>query len=441
MQRTTLGLPGSSSSSLRRGGLVRWLGVLCLSVMLAACGGGGDNNSSSSSGGSSGSGGGSGSGTGSGSSNTSSANAQPIAANGTNAVPINVNSGVAGFVNIPNVSVTVCAPGSSVCQTIDNIQVDTASFGLRIVGSAAQSVLGSLPGTRASNGGQLAECAGFADGYTWGTVRTADVKIGTEVASGVPIQIVGDLDPSTAPTGNNGCPSGNDENTVGDIGANGILGIGPQTYDCGSGCVSTALNAMYFSCTNGANCTGVATPLAQQVANPVTKFAVDNNGVIVQLPPVPDNGAASASGVLIFGVGTQSNNAIGSVTKYGTDPYGDLTGTYKGQTYKTFFDSGSNGNFFQDSFPLCSSSSAFYCPSSEQSLSATIRGTEGNTANVPFQLVSARTLTSGGSKFAFNSLGGQLGMTGYFDFGLPFFFGRHVYVGFELPNSPAYVAF
>lgn len=435
MHRTTLGLP--AASSIRRGGVARWLGVVLFSVVLAACGGGGDNNSSSSGGSSGGS-----SGSGGGSSSTSSANAQPISPNGTNAVPITVNSGVAKFVNIPNVSVTVCAPGSSVCQTIDNIQLDTASYGLRILGSSAQSVLGSLPQSRASNGGQLAECAGFADGYTWGTVRTADVKIGTEVASGVPIQIIGDLDASTAPTGANGCPSGTDENSIADIGANGILGIGPQTYDCGNGCVSSALNQMYFSCSNGTNCAGTAVPLAQQVTNPATKFPTDNNGVIVQLPPVPDNGTASATGVLIFGIGTQSNNAVSGVTKYGTDQYGDLTGTYKGKSYSTFFDSGSNGNFFQDSsFPLCSSSSAFYCPSSEQSLSATVRGTEGNITTVPFQLVSARTLTQDGTKFAFNSLGGQLGLSSMFDFGLPFFFGRHVYVGFELPNSPAFVAF
>jgi hypothetical protein len=83
----------------------------------------------------------------------------------------------------------------------------------------------------------------------------------------------------------------------------------------------------------------------------------------------------------------------------------------------------------------------FYCPSSEQSLSATVKGSEGNTATVPFSVVSARTLTSGGGKYAFNSLAGRLGMTGYFDFGLPFFFGRHVYVGYDLPNSPPYVAF
>lgn len=202
---------------------------------------------------------------------------------------------------------------------------------------------------------QLAECAGFADGFTWGTVRTADVKIGTEVAASVPVQIIGDLSASSAPTGDSGCPSGNEESSTSDLGANGILGIGTQTYDCGNGCVNSAQNAMYFSCNNGANCTGTTVPLAQQVTNPVTKFAVNNNGVIVQLPPVSDNGSPSATVVLIFGIGTQSNNGLSGVTKYGTDPFGDLTGTYKGNTYSTFFDTGSNGNFFQDNFPLCSS--------------------------------------------------------------------------------------
>ncbi|MDR5832688.1 DUF3443 domain-containing protein [Caballeronia sp. LZ034LL] len=434
MQRTTLGFPALNLQ--RTGGFVRWMSALFLSIMLAACGGGSDNNSSSNNGGSSGGGG-----SGGGSTPTSTATAQPIQPNGTNAVPINVNSGVAGFVNIPNVSVTVCAPGTTVCQTINNIQVDTASYGLRLLGSAAQSVITSLPGVAAANGGQLAECAGFADGYTWGTVRTADVKIGSEVASSVPVQIIGDLSASAAPTGDNGCPSGNDENSTDQIGANGILGIGPQAADCGSLCTTSALNQMYYSCNNGTNCTGTTVPVAQQVTNPVTRFAADNNGVIVQLPPVPDGGAASATGVLIFGIGTQSNNALTGVTKYGTDPYGNLTGIYKGNTLATFFDSGSNGNFFPDNYTLCSNDNAFYCPGSEQSLSAKIAGSEGNAAIVPFQLVSARTLTADGSKYAFDSLGGQLGLSNMFDFGLPFFFGRHVYVGYEVSNGAAFVAF
>jgi hypothetical protein len=433
MFRTTRG--ASSSASSRTAGFARWLGAFCFALTLAACGGGNDNNSSSNSGGSSGSGSSSG-----GSTATSNPTAQPIVADGTNSVPITVNAGAANFVNIPNVSVTVCQPGTTVCQTIDNIQLDTASYGLRLLNSAAQTVLGNLPNVAASNGGQLAECAGFADGYTWGTVRQADVRIGTELASNVPIQIIGDLSASSAPTGLNGCPSGNDENDLSEIGANGILGVGSTTYDCGSSCATSAQNAMYFSCTNGANCTGVATPLASQVVNPVTKFAANNNGVIVQLPPIPDGGSASASGTLIFGIGTKSNNSLTGVTKYGTDSFGNVTGTYKGAQYSTFFDSGSNGNFFQDSFPLCSSTSAFYCPSSEQSLSAVVKGSEGNTATIPFSVVSARTLTSGGGKYAFDTLGGQLGISG-FDFGMPFFYGRHVYVGFDLPNSSPFVAF
>ncbi len=170
----------------------------------------------------------------------------------------------------------------------------------------------------------------------------------------MPIQIIGDLVSSLAPSGLNGCPTGNDESTVAQIGANGILGVGASTYDCGTSCgtscASSAQNGMYFSCTNGTNCTGVIVPRAQQVTNPVTKFPVDNNGVIVQLLPVADTGSASASGTLIFGIGTQSNNT--------------LSGVYKGTTYQTFFDTGSNGNFFQDNFTLCSSTSSFYCPSS-----------------------------------------------------------------------------
>ena len=67
----------------------------------------------------------------------------------------------------------------------------------------------------------------------------------------------------------------------------------------------------YFACPGGTSCARTAVPLAQQVANPVAKFAVDNNGVIVQMPPMPDTGAPSATGTLVFGIGTQSNNALG----------------------------------------------------------------------------------------------------------------------------------
>ena len=434
----------SSSSFLTR--MLRLVITAMLAAALAACGGGGDSNSGSTSSGSSGGGSNSGSGGGSNSGcgtggGTSGANSQPITPNGTNSVPITVNTGAANFVNIPNVTVTICAPGTSVCQTIDNIQLDTGSFGLRIVSDAAQQVLGSLPVSKAQGGGQLAECTQFADGFTWGTVRQADVKIGGETASNIPVQIIGDLGASTVPA--SGCVSGSNETTTADLGAHGILGVGNATYDCGTTCLNAA-QSLYYSCPNGTNCSPTAAPLAQQVVNPVTQFAVDNNGVIVQMPPVADSGAASATGTLIFGIGTQSNNAISGVTVFATDGTGNLNGSYKNASVTTFFDSGSNGTFFSDSsIPVCKSSSAFYCPTSELALSNAIRSTDGVSAStVNFNVVSASSLTASGGKFAFNSLAGNFGDSRFFDFGLPFFFGRHVYVGFDLPGkSTPYVAF
>ena len=115
------------------------------------------------------------------------------------------------------------------------------------------------------------ECTNFADGYTWGTVRTATVTIGGETTTaGIPLQIIGDPAASTVPT--RGCGSGSAENTASDLGANGILGIGTAPNDCGATCADPATAATYsnyFACPGGASCTRTAVPLAQQVANPV----------------------------------------------------------------------------------------------------------------------------------------------------------------------------
>jgi hypothetical protein len=425
----------SSSSSSLKSGLLRWLAVLSVSVFLAACGGGGgDSNSSNNSGGGS-SGGGSGSG---GSSNGPSA--QPIASTAANTVPITVGPGAQNFVNIPNVSVTVCAPGTSNCQTIDNIQLDTGSYGLRLANDAAAKIVGSLPINQSTSGGQLAQCTQFADGFTWGTVRTADVKIGGETASAIPIQVIGDLADSTVPASN--CVVGSNESTSRQLGANGILGVGVAVTDCGADCTNAA-TSNYYSCPSGNNCTQIAVAVAQQVVNPVTKFAVDNNGVIVQLPPVA-SAAPSATGTLVFGIGTQSNNTLTGVTSYRSTEFGNINGTYKGTAVTTIVDSGSNGLFFNDvSLPGCTTTfTDFYCPSSPQALSATVQGLDGTTGTVNFTVANAKTLAASGTNYALNGLAGNIGaFPTLFDFGLPFFFGRHVYFGIATNGSPPYMAF
>ncbi|MCP2086349.1 UNVERIFIED_ORG: hypothetical protein J2Y81_002366 [Paraburkholderia sediminicola] len=427
-------------SAVKLRGWVQAVVAVALVSVIAACGGGGGGDSSSS--------GNSSSTTLNGGSLPASPTQQPIAATAANTVAITVGRGVNGVINIPTVSVTVCAPGSTTnCQTINNVQVDTGSFGLRLVSSVLNSSLlnGGLPISTLS-GAQLAECATFADGFTWGTVRTAIVQIGgeTTTTAGIPIQIIGDSAAGAAPSG---CGSGSAENTASDLGANGILGIGTAPNDCGATCADPGrapTYSNYFACPGGTSCTRATVPQAQQVANPVANFTADNNGVIVQMPPVSNTGAASATGTLVFGIGTQSNNALAATQTFTTDTFGDMNNSvFNGTTVQAFFDSGSNAYFFGDSsLAQCGSNFAgFYCPSSAQTRSITLGGLSSTRASASIGILSASTLFSNTSNYAFNDLAGQIGGNSSFDLGLPFFYGRYMYYGFATSTQAPYVGF
>ena len=134
-----------------------------------------------------------------------------------------------GSVNTLFTSVTVCVPGSTAsCQTIDHIQVDTGSYGLRLL---APALTLTLPVETLSNGNSLLECTQFVDGYSWGPVASADLTIAGETAKSLPVQVIGDSRFTTVPST---CSStGTQEDTVAKFGANGILGIGPFQLDCG----------------------------------------------------------------------------------------------------------------------------------------------------------------------------------------------------------------
>jgi hypothetical protein len=85
--------------------------------------------------------------------------------------------------------------------------------------------------------------------------------------------------PTPASCSNNGARTS--ANTTGDLGANGILGIGPAPLDCGATCATSTSPTYnnYYACPNGnASCTVALVPTSQQVANPVHHFATDNNG-------------------------------------------------------------------------------------------------------------------------------------------------------------------
>src|ERR1700704_460806 len=85
-----------------------------------------------------------------------------------------VNAGPANsYFNGAFTSVTICVPGQSSCQTIDGILVDTGSSGLRVL---ASSLTLTLPQQADAGGAPVAECCSFLDGFTWGSVKSADVK-------------------------------------------------------------------------------------------------------------------------------------------------------------------------------------------------------------------------------------------------------------------------
>ena len=352
-----------------------------------------------------------------------------------NTTPLVVNGGPSnnGF-NEPFVSVTVCVPGTSNCQTIDGILVDTGSVGLRVLSSVLRV---PLPQQTGAGGAPVVECLPFVDGFTWGPVQTADLQIAGERASSIPIQVIG---VDRFPTIPNGCSSqGSSEETQDDLAANGILGLGSFIQDCGSACTfsGSANPGLYYACPTPSNCQVTSQSLASQVVNPVARFSSDNNGIVIQLPEVAPTGQPGAVGSLIFGIGTQANNDLKSARVLTLDASGNVTTIFNGTAYRnSFIDSGSNGTFFLDSgatgLPECRRSTGFYCPPTRQSFSATIVG--ANNISVPVSFGAANVDAVNDTFTAFPDAAGS--NPGGFDWGLPLLFGRTFFSAIEGRSTP-----
>jgi Protein of unknown function (DUF3443) len=383
---------------------------------------------------------------------TSSIEITPLASGaGQNVAAVRVEQGPATGQAHPNAaytSITICNPSSrTTCQTIDDILVDTGSYGLRILQS--QIPLLKLPTLTDGIGNTLDNCASFPDGsYLWGPVAHADINIGTEIASSALVQVIS----SSNPTVPNGCSNGGTTNlnTPALLGANGILGVGPEPTDCtvagknlcDGSLLSTPPN-LYYSCPSK-GCQAIDNPVVvsrdNQVTNPVTLFA-DNNGVILQMPPVTDP-QISVVGTLTFGIDTAANNALGAATVYTTNEQGYFTTYFNGQTLSaSFIDSGAPGIFFPGLMPTCNVSLLFYCPPGPRSLTATMQGVNQNTNTITFGVDNADNLfttypgysvfgTVGGRNGVFDSCANGLGAC-TFNWGLPFFYGRTVYTAID----------
>ena len=371
-----------------------------------------------------------------------------------NSLPIVVDGGPLGnYANGAFVTVTVCPPGTATCQTIDHVLVDTGSVGLRLM---AQGAAGgeldptTFPLQTNSSGNPIAQCNQFVDGFTWGSVSLATIQMAGETAStvpnatvpGVPIQIIGDPRVPAVPSS---CTGMSNESSVSSFGANGVLGIGTFQQDCGPGCTSGTPRNEYYACSSG-TCSPTLQGLPQQVTNPVWVLPQDNNGTLVQLPSVPSGGTTTVNGSLIFGIGTQTNNSLGSATVFNVDSNAYFTTTFNGQSNScSFIDSGSNAYFFPGAgYPglvACTGgNAAFYCPANLLANLSAINVSTLNTSQkgtVVFNVGNANTLfaNNGGHNLAFSELGGPnsppSGCNGSFDWGLSFFYGRSVFTAIE----------
>jgi hypothetical protein len=347
-----------------------------------------------------------------------------------NVMKIHVGAGPYGnYINGIFTSVKICESGTTSCETIGGILVDTGSFGLRIFGQVNSL---KLTTETASNGDRIAECVPFGTFSTWGRVAYADVKLGHEpTISNVPIQLINPNYSKMPAICNNGPPMAR---APWQVGFNGILGVGLFGADCGGACATLGPQnpSMYFQC-SASGC--AVTPVADsaQVQNPVAMLPDDNNGVVVKLPMIPFTGATSVKGKLVLGINTRANNQLGGAFVYKTDGAGNLTTTYNTATMDGFVDSGSNALFFDNwAIPQCNPTRApgFYCPSNLMVLGAINSGMSGSASGmVYFSVANAIGLADTGNK-AFYDVGATFGGN-FFDFGLPFFFGRNVYTGID----------
>jgi len=393
---------------------------------------------------------------------------------------------IVGSQNLAFTNVTICIPGTSTCQTIDHVLVDTGSSGVRIMSSVLGSSIALNPVT--AGGAPVIECAQFADGFTWGSIRSADVYIGGtanvgEKAANIPIQVIGDSSAYTTPSACTG--TGSALNDVASFGANGIIGVGLFIADCATDLAcpdSTFASPLYYLCPTSNSCASYDALATQQVVNPVGSFTSDtngvndSNGVVVALPALTvPTGEVNVYGNLYFGVATQANNALPvNASVYLADAYGDfyssVTGFATGSPTvplgggvcsNSFIDSGSNGIFLPQSVATIPYTPQYWFdPSSTITFTALITGATGfasgsqdpsiTSPSFTFSIADATTLfaANGQNNTAYSSLGGAYSTGGVcdsatsgnqnssdttsgIDWGLPFFYGRTIVIGNE----------
>ncbi len=345
-----------------------------------------------------------------------------------NIVPVIVRTPHSGF-NRLTVSVTVCEPGTDRCTTIDDVMLDTGSTGLRLESSAVPTWM-RLPAFLDSLGKPMAECLRFVHDAAWGPLVKADLRMGGLTAINLPIQIIAD---DGRPQPDN-CPISTVKPT-----SNGTLGVGPHLFDCQGSCEQSPTTSGVFV-EDGGTWFPVkgAVPIESRLPNPVSRFGQHGNGVVIDLPASPDDGAAQVTGTLTFGVGTAPNNQLGAARMVRIDGRGHFATIYGGVAYpESYIDSGTETYILADNrLPRCVGMTWAFCATPAQTLDAVIVGADGVQVPVKFKVGDYR----GALDRHVGAWDGFAEATDpssrMFVWGAPFFFGRRVYVVLDGASVP-----
>ena len=334
----------------------------------------------------------------------------PGLASGTSTTQPVYESTCAGTVNTPVVTLTICVPHTTPCKDVPNILLDYGSTGLRL--SHTLSIAAELPQEKTTKG-RLYECYSFESGYNYGPVVTATVTLGTNPVT-VPVQISNSS--LSAPCGGTSSPF--------EPYYNGILGVLFPQYD------TTDSSAAYYA--GGQHTTP---PQAEIVRNPVYRLpsSSNKNGVRLSISTVvyESSGASGFTGTLSFG-------ALSGATFLQTDTVGEITATYGGASYPAFFDTGSNGFFFDTpSITQCTGNFAgFFCQNAPHQSARMTPGTGTGTGQytLKFSIDDAQSLLSTGNT-VFSTLGGF--QAGLFDAGFPaFLYGQAIGLSWNSNCAP-----
>lgn len=349
--------------------------------------------------------------------------ASGFAAEAPNVVTLTMRTPRSGF-NRMVVQVTVCAPGTQSCATIDDVMVDTGSTGLRLEASAVPSWL-RLPPVLGPDRKALAECLRFVADDAWGPLERADLRIGGLEASGLPIQIIDDA-PAAQPAS---CPRSEVNPT-----SNGTLGIGSHLTDCPGECRQFESAPFYFQC-GGERCDPIEGLVAEayRLPNPVSFFDRHDNGVVFDLPDAAGEGLLESVGTLTFGVDTDDNDRLDSAAIVKLDEQGRFTTLYAGAGYEdSYVDSGTETYIVPDNaLPRCSGMPWAFCVAPTVTREAMMVGRDGTRSSMPFQVGDYRRIRLNGFGASAELAVASAPGSDAFVWGAPFFLGKRVAVVLE----------